>query len=75
MATTTATEIIVATQPAQIQTETIYIQYNSNSPQQQDVTETIYQSYAFTIAKRYAEPAATPVADAEVRRRRCKVLL
>ena len=58
------------TQPVVTMIETIFIQ----PPQQQ--TQTIYQTYAFTIAKRLPEPEATGATpDTSVRYRKCEAIL
>jgi len=68
---------VYQTVPPPIQTETIYIAPQS---QQQGVTVvTIYQTYAYTIAKRFAAPEPTDApavlgVEAETRQRRCKII-
>jgi hypothetical protein len=64
--------------PPAVQTETVYIVPQS---QQQGVTViTVYQTYAYTIAKRSAAPEPTqapglPGVETETKKRRCKVLV
>ncbi|KAN0089051.1 hypothetical protein V8E51_019311 [Hyaloscypha variabilis] len=71
-------QTVYQTVPPAVQTETVYIVPQS---QQQGVTViTVYQTYAYTIAKRSAAPEPTqapglPSVETETKKRRCKVLV